>query len=333
MKNIAVVGCGHWGKNLVRNFHELGCLHSICDPDKTTVKKFSSTFKVPILSFDEMLDQSSVKGIVLAVPAPLHASFAIKAMKANKNVFVEKPIAMNLNEAQNMITAAKANNVELMVGHLLQYHPVFKEIKKYVTEKKLGPIRYIYSNRLSLGKIRSEEDVLWSFAPHDMSMILSLLNAEPISVNMQSKSIIQENIADIATVYMDFETGTKAHVSVSWLNPYKEQKLVIVGEKMSLVFDDTQSWNQKLASYKHKINFDKNKSKTIKENLNYISIPEAEPLKEECKHFIDLINGDASPITDGEEGIRVLRVLTAATKSQEKNCSIYINDGKLSSKI
>ena len=209
----------------------------------------------------------------------------------------------------------------------------FKEIKKYVTEKKLGSIRYIYSNRLSLGKIRSEEDVLWSFAPHDMSMILSLLNAEPISVNMQSKSIIQENIADIATVYMDFETGTKAHVSVSWLNPYKEQKLVIVGEKMSLVFDDTQSWNQKLASYKHKINFDKNKSKTIKENLNYISIPEAEPLKEECKHFIDLINGDASPITDGEEGIRVLRVLTAATKSQEKNCSIYINDGKLSSKI
>ena len=130
-------------------------------------------------------------------------------MKANKNVFVEKPIAMNLNEAQKMITAAKANNVELMVGHLLQYHPVFKEIKKYVTEKKLGSIRYIYSNRLSLGKIRSEEDVLWSFAPHDMSMILSLLNAEPISVNMQSKSIIQENIADIATVYMDFETGTK----------------------------------------------------------------------------------------------------------------------------
>tara|TARA_B100001142_G_scaffold224734_1_gene222870 strand:+ start:197 stop:1201 length:1005 start_codon:yes stop_codon:yes gene_type:complete len=328
MKNIAVVGCGHWGKNLVRNFHELGCLHSICDPDKNIVKELSDTFNVQGLSFDEVIDETSVKGVVLAVPAPLHASLAIKAMEANKNVFVEKPIAMNLNEAKSMIVSAKDNRVELMVGHLLQYHPVFKKIKRYVIEERLGQIHYIYSNRHSLGKVRTEEDVLWSFAPHDMSMILSLINAEPIFVNTQSKSILQKNIADIATVYMNFESGIKAHVSVSWLNPFKEQKLVVIGENMSLVFDDVKPWDQKLASYKHQITLGNKTPNLIKENLDYISVPEAEPLKEECKHFINLINGNASPITNGEEGIRVLKVLTAATNSQEKNCSIYLNDDK-----
>lgn len=327
-KNIAVVGCGYWGKNLVRNFYELESLHSICDPDLNTAKNFSDLYGVPSLSFDEILSNSNIKGVVLAVPAPLHAPMAIKAMQSKKNVFVEKPIAMNLNESLSMKQAAEENKVELMVGHLLQYHPIFKKVKSYVRKNKLGSINYIYSNRLSFGKIRSEEDVMWSFAPHDISMILSLTNSEPLSVETKSHCFIQKNISDISTIYMNFKSGVKSHVSVSWTNPIKEQKLVVIGEKMSLVFDDTQPWNQKLSCYKHRIDFNDEKPILIKEDKEFINVQESEPLKEECRHFINVVNNNINSITNCDEGIRVLRVLTAASLSQRKNNIIYIDENK-----
>ena len=314
--NIAVVGCGHWGQNLVRNFSQLNALGAVCDPNKELAKKFATQFNVNNLSFLEVINDSSIEGVVLAVPAPLHASLAIEAMNAGKHVYVEKPLAMNKREAKNMIYAASSNNVNLMVGHLLQYHPIFIKARDIIESGKLGQLSYIYSNRLSFGKVRSEEDVIWSFAPHDISMILSLAKEEPQIVKTESSCILQKNIADIATVHMEFKSGLKTHISVSWLHPYKEQKLVIIGELGMLIFDDTLPWNTKLAYYNHNIDLKREIPQLDKSDVQFIEIEESEPLKNECRHFIDVVNQGVQPITDGDEGLRVLKVLTAATKSQ-----------------
>ena len=318
-KNIAVVGCGHWGKNLVRNFSELGALFSICDPSIEVADQYTSQYNVKKSSFTEIINDSNIKGVVLAVPARLHASMAIEAMSKNKHVFVEKPLGMNEVEAEAMIAAAKKNKVRLMVGHLLQYHPVFKTIREYVGAGKIGEINYIYSNRLSFGKVRTEEDVIWSFAPHDISMILSLTGQEPEYVSTNAISILQKNIADTATIHLQFKSGLKSHISVSWLHPYKEHKLVIVGQSAMIVFDDTKPWYEKLALYPLKIVPSKKLINLQNSNVEYIKVLEEEPLKNECQHFIDVVKKDIQPLTDGVEGLRVLKVLSAASRSKTKN--------------
>jgi UDP-2-acetamido-3-amino-2,3-dideoxy-glucuronate N-acetyltransferase len=324
-KNIAVVGCGHWGKNLVRNFSELGALAAVCDPQLELAKKYALELNVKNYSFDEILNDQLIEGVVLAVPAPLHASMAIKAMNAGKHVYVEKPLSMDSKEANNMIASSKKNDVELMVGHLLQYHPIFIAVRKIVESNELGPLNYIYSNRLSFGKIRSEEDVIWSFAPHDISMVLSLAGQKPQTVRTESSSILQTDIADTASIYMDFHLGLKAHIFVSWLHPHKEQKLVVIGKKAMIVFDDTKPWNQKLAIYRHIIKSDRGLPAIKKADVEYLEIAESEPLKNECQHFIDVVEQGITPLTDGKEGLSVLSVLTAASLSKSSKKEVELN--------
>ena len=203
-KNIAVVGCGHWGKNLVRNFAELGALAAVCDPNIELAQYYAEQYKVNKLSFSEIINDASIEGVVLAVPAPLHASMACEAARAGKHIYVEKPLALNQVDAEKMIAAASEYKVKLMVGHLLQYHPVFVALRKLVECDELGVIQYIYSNRLSFGKVRSEEDVIWSFAPHDISMILALVRSRASTCkNRDRTSILQADIADTATLHID----------------------------------------------------------------------------------------------------------------------------------
>jgi UDP-2-acetamido-3-amino-2,3-dideoxy-glucuronate N-acetyltransferase len=323
-KNIAVVGCGYWGKNLVRNFYELEVLSSICDPDTETANKYASQYNVKNSSFIEIINDLNIKGVVLAVPAPLHASMAIEAMNKGKHVFVEKPIAMNETEAELMITTAKKNNVKLMVGHLLQYHPIFKTIRKIVNADEIGKLNYIYSNRLSFGKIRTKEDIIWSFAPHDISMILSLAGQDPEFIITKSTSIIQKNIADTATIHMEFKSGLKSHISVSWLHPYKEHKLVVSGKSAMLVFDDTKPWNEKLALYPYEVVSSKGIINLKKSDVKYLEVPEEEPLKNECQDFIDVVEKNIKPMTDGAEGLRVIKVLSAASKSKTINEAVKL---------
>jgi UDP-2-acetamido-3-amino-2,3-dideoxy-glucuronate N-acetyltransferase len=323
-KNIAVVGCGHWGKNLVRNFSTLGALFSICDHRNEIADQYASQYNVKKSSFIEIINDRNIKGVVLAVPAHLHASMAIEAMNKNKHVFVEKPLSINEVEAEAMIVTAKKNKVRLMVGHLLQYHPIFKTIREYVEEGKIGEINYIYSNRLSFGKVRTEEDVIWSFAPHDISMILSLTGQEPEYVSTNAVSILQKNIADTATIHLQFKSGLKSHISVSWLHPYKEHKLVIVGQSAMLVFDDTKPWHEKLALYSFKIVSSKNLVNLQNSNVQYVKVLEEEPLKNECQHFLDVVKKDIQPLTDGDEGLRVLKLLSAASRSQIKNETVKL---------
>ena len=314
-RNIAVVGCGHWGKNLVRNFSELGALYCVSDPEDTLSEYFSVKYQVKDMSFDEILADPQVEGVILAVPARLHAQMAIRAMRSKKNVFVEKPIAMNQSEATLMIETSIDENVHLMVGHLLQYHPIFLQLKSLIKMGHLGELTYLYSNRLSFGQVRAEEDVIWSFSPHDISMILSLAEQEPGTVEARTSNILQENIADIGTIFLTFNSGLKAHISVSWIHPVKEQKLVAIGRDAMAVFDDTQPWDKKLAIYRHGMDRFTNPPTLRKADAEYIVIDSFEPLKQECRYFLELIANRVPPVTDGQEGLRVLDVLTRASLS------------------
>ncbi len=318
-KKIAVVGCGHWGKNLIRNFSELGTLYSVCDSVTKVANLYANKYKIKNLSFSEIINDPNIKGVVLTVPAQLHSSMATEAMKKGKHIFVEKPLAMNEAEAEIMIATAKKNKAQLMVGHLLQYHPIFKTIKEFVAAGKIGEIKYIYSNRLSFGKARTKEDVIWSFAPHDISMILSLTGQKPEYVSTNAISILKKNIADTATIHLQFKSGLKSHISLSWLHPYKEHKLVIVGQSAMLVFDDTKPWHEKLALYPYEVMSSKNLINLQISNVQYLKVIEEEPLKKECQHFLDVVEKNIRPLTDGAEGLRVLKVLSAASRSQIKN--------------
>ena len=314
MMKVAVIGCGHWGKNLLRNFFELGALNSISDPSEDLCRKFSAEYNVPALDYSEVLE-SDCDGVVISAPARLHASLAQEAFAAGKHVYVEKPLAMTLEEADAIIDAGRKANRHLMVGHLLQYHPIFARLRDLVKQGALGEMQYMYSNRFSLGKIRAEEDVLWSFAPHDISMILSLTDRLVKSVRCEASDILQKNICDVARVRIEFEDGLTGHISCSWLHPYKEQKLVLVGNKGMAVFDDTLEWSQKLALFEHKVDMNTLPPEPQKSDVRYVEVPEAEPLKIECQYFLDLMNGKARPLTDGFEGRAVLEVLTEASAS------------------
>ena len=309
--SIAVIGCGYWGKNLIRNFYELGELSAVSDSDKLLAKEFSEKYKVPSLTFEEVLN-SSVRGVVIAAPAKYHAKLTIDALEANKHVYVEKPLAMNKKEADEMIKKSNKKGMHLMIGHLLQYHPVFKKLKEMNEKKDFGDIQYIYSNRFSFGKIRSEENVIWSFAPHDISMILSLTNSPIKKIETKKTVLHQKGIPDLATIFLEFESGVKGHVSCSWINPIKEQKLVLIGSKASAIFDDTVEWNKKLMVFPQKVNSKKIPPETIKKDPEYVEVLEKEPLKEECKYFIDLIDDKVAGLTTGEEGKKVLEVLEAS---------------------
>ena len=306
---VAVIGCGHWGRNLVRNFYELDALAAVHDPSDQVMMEISSMYNLTGSSIESIIENKNIHGVVIAAPAPLHSSLSQMAMKADKHVYVEKPIAMSLSEADEMISLSEKKKKHLMVGHLLQYHPVFKKVREMVLSGELGAINYISSIRHSLGKIRTEEDVIWSFAPHDISMILSLTQDNPTSIDKEFIEIIQPGICDIASISMSFPRNIKAKISVSWVNPTKEQKLIIIGEKGMIVFDDTLEWGKKLAVYGHKIEKKDTGPIPVKSEVKYVVVEEKEPLKSECQYFLDLIDNKVPPLTDGREGRSVLEVL------------------------
>jgi UDP-2-acetamido-3-amino-2,3-dideoxy-glucuronate N-acetyltransferase len=310
---VAAVGCGYWGKNLVRNFAELGALAAICDPDRETAGQLAARYHTQVAEFDAVLQDDDIAGVAIAAPAVLHAELANRALDAGKHVFVEKPLALTTAEAEQLCTLAERRNRRLMVGHLLQYHPAFTKLRELVGEGALGRLEYISSTRLNLGKVRREEDILWSFAPHDLSMILSLVGQEPSEVTAQGGYYLHKRIADVTTTLLAFPGGEQAHVFVSWLHPFKEQKLVVIGDRAMAVFDDGQPWSRKLLLYPHRIEWREAMPVPQKAEADPIPLGEGEPLNLECRHFLDCIASGAKPRTDGREGLRVLRVLARAS--------------------
>lgn len=319
-KNIAVIGCGYWGKNLVRNFYELEALHSICDADEKRLKDFKEKYPDVNSSkdFKQILDNTDIKAVVISTPAVTHFNLAKEALQAEKDVYVEKPIALTYKEGKELLNLAKGKNKILMVGHILQYHSAVLKLKELIKAGELGKINYIYSNRLNLGKIRTEENILWSFAPHDISVILDLLDEFPVDISANGGNYLNPDITDVTITTMNFLSGVKAHIFVSWLHPYKEQKLIVIGDKKMILFDDVNKEN-KLFEYDHKIDWIDRLPVPRPEEAKPIEIEQTEPLKVECQHFIDCIASRKTPRTDGENGLRVLRVLEACQKSLKDN--------------
>ncbi len=333
--NLALVGAGYWGKNLARVFHELGVLKCICDPSEENLTIESEKYPEikTTVSFSEIIASPEINVVAIAAPAEKHYSLVKESLLAKKHVFVEKPLAIKIEEGEELVELAKTQNQVLFVGHILHYHTAIQTIKNMIQKGELGQLQYIYSNRLNLGKIRREENILWSFAPHDISVILSLVGEEPSEVNSNGSNILNPNIADTTLTKLKFPSGVQAHIFVSWLHPFKEQKLVIVGKGGMVVFDDTAAIDQKLVLYSHRISWKNGVPSPEKKEGVLIDLTKQwkEPLKEEGRAFIDSIHGKPA-LTDGEEGLKVLKVLQRAQISMEnktdstKNKPYFIHD-------
>ncbi|MBR2687874.1 MAG: Gfo/Idh/MocA family oxidoreductase [Aquamicrobium sp.] len=320
MTSIAHVGYGYWGRNIARNMAELGYLKAIVDPDARAAVGAAEALGVEAVSWEQVLADPSIDGVSIASPATMHFAQARAALSAGKHVFVEKPVALDIGEAEKLRDLAEETGRVLMVGHLLQYHPIYLRLRDMVMAGDIGRLRYVYSNRLSLGKFRGEENVLWSFAPHDISMILGLVGAEPTSVTAQGVASFQPGIADLATAQMCFPDGSRAHVMASWMHPFKEQRLVVIGEKAMAVFEDSQpAWEDKLLVYRHVIDISGPVPNPRKADAECVDVAKAEPLKEECRHFAECIESGLRPRTDGREGLAVLRVLDSAERALAEN--------------
>ena len=270
-------------------------------------------------SLVDVLRNDQIHGVALATPAETHAELAIQAMEAGKDVFAEKPMALTWEDAEKMKKVAEEKGRILMVGHLLEYHPAVLKLREMIASGELGKIYYIYSNRLNFGKVRTEENALWSFAPHDVAVILRLMGQAPVEVSSCGGSYLTNGIADITISNMRFEDESRSHIFVSWLHPFKEQRLVVVGDKKMAIFNGVAPLGEQLHLYPQNVEFKGSIPLLNKEDAEFIEHANSEPLREECKHFLECIQSRNQPLTNAQSGIDVLQVLHACQKSIEQN--------------
>lgn len=321
---VAVIGCGNWGKNHIRVFHELGALSAVYDIDVQKAKLFSEQYGVKALTLAELLHSSEIDAVVIATPSVTHESFATQCLNANKHVFIEKPHALNVKASNTLNKLAKQQNKILMVGHLLQYHEVFATLRRLNQEGRFGKLQYIYSHRLNLGKFLSEPSVLWDYAPHDISMILALMGDMPLQINAQGGKHLQHTTLDTACIQLNFPHNRQAHLYLSWLHPFKEQKLTVIGEKAMAVFDDTKPWEEKLTLLTYPQKWVDGLPHPFVADSHKVSVTLSEPLKNECQHFLQAIQADTQPITNGNEGSRVIEVLQATELAIKSNIGVTL---------
>lgn len=311
---VGVVGAGYWGKNLLRNFRDLGGLYAICEsnPDNPNLKPYAG---IEVYGeYADFLKDDEMQAVAIAAPAVMHYAMVKRALEAGKDVYVEKPLALTVGEGEDLVGLAERNERVLMVGHILQYHPAVIKLREMISSGRLGRVQYIYSNRLNIGKLRTEENILWSFAPHDISVVLMLLGEEPVSVSSIGGDYLSRGIYDTTITTLEFRNGVKGHIFVSWLHPFKEQKLVVVGSKAMMVFDDVSK--EKLFLYPHTVEWKGGKIPVAqKADCQVVPIEDGEPLKRELSHFMECVAMREKPRTDGEEGLRVLRVLELCERS------------------
>ncbi len=318
-RNIAVVGCGYWGKNLVRNFAELGALHTICDSDPQVLSRLESLYPnvKKETSFEAVVANRDIRGIVIASPAALHYSMAKEALLAGKDVFVEKPFTTRSGDAQELVELSEKQERVLMVGHLLLYHPAVQMLKQYIQSGEIGEIYYLYSTRVNLGQIRQDENALWRLVPHDIAMFIYLLEQSPQVVSVQGSSYLQPNFVDVVFVTLRFGKAL-AHVHASWLDPHKIRQLTVVGSNKMAIFDDMEP------EYKLKI-YDKGViNETLLIRSGEIVLPQiklAEPLLLECQEFINCMAERRQPLSSAKLGLKVVEAVEMAENlmSNENN--------------
>ena len=309
---IAVLGCGYWGSNHIRTLKSLGALHAVSDANPARAEGFASEQDCLAIEPDALFECDDIDAIVMALPPQFHARLAIRAVEAGKDVLVEKPIALNVADAERAVAAAHANDRIFMVGHVLRFHPAFEQLKQLIDEGELGDVKYIHSHRLGLGKFHTENDALWDLAPHDLSMILAITGAEPTEIRGEGAALL-DHLSDFAHLHMRFPGGLRSHLFTSRLNPYRERRLTVVGTRAMAVFDDVEPWERKLAVYRHAVWQDSGHWAFTTNEPSYVPVAAGMPLTRELEHFIDCIQTRQQPRTDGEEAIHVLRVLTAGT--------------------
>jgi len=312
---VAVVGHGHWGRNLVRNFHRLGALAAVCDAAEPARRAAAEAYPGVRCEADfaALVADDAIDALVVATPAAEHHRLVRDALAAGKHVFVEKPLALSVADGEELVALAEERRRVLMVGHVLRYHPAVLRLGELVAEGALGQVRYLYSNRLNIGRIRTEENILWSFAPHDVSVMLALLGETPQRVSCRGSAYLSAGVPDVTLSTFSFPSGVTAHIFVSWLHPFKEQRLVVVGSEKMAVFDDTAE--EKLRLYPHRVEWRRRVPTAIKAEAEVVALADEEPLANECAHFLACVAEGRRPVTDGREGLAVLRILARCEES------------------
>lgn len=319
------MGLGYWGPNLARNFDRLqdAELAWICDADQPVREALAADFPEASAGGDieELLADPALDAIVIATPVPTHAALAERVLAAGKHCFVEKPLAQSASDAERVVEAARAADRTLMVGHLLEYHPGLERLTELAAGGELGEIHYIYGNRLNLGKLRAEENALWSLGAHDVSVLLRLAGEEPYEATATGESYMRPGVEDVVFCFLRFPSGLAAHLHLSWLDPHKERRFTVVGSKKMATFDDMEL-ERKLTIYDK--GFDQDSSSygeyiTRSGDVYSPRIPNNEPLRIECQHFVDCIRTGQVPRSDGESGLRVVRVLEELQRSLDES--------------
>ena len=310
----AVIGAGDWGKNIVRKFHECEALAAVAETNTEKANQIQSDYNVPIRTFDEIIHDDQIKAIALTSPAITHYELALQVIEQGKHLFIEKPITLNHQEAEDLTAKARAKNITLMAGHLLHYHPCFAKLKELVADGELGAVRHIHSRRFNIGKFREEENVLWDLGPHDVSMVLALAGNAPITIEGKAANYLLPNVSDFASIYLTFPGNINAEINLSWLAPQKEHRLIIIGEKAMAVFDDTLEWDNKLRIHRHKAEMKPGKPPILERDMEgeAVPVPYKEPLLNECETFLNAITSNTPPYSTGEEASNVIKVLEAA---------------------
>ena len=316
-RNIAVVGCGYWGKNLVRNFAELGALHTICDAAPEKVKDYTSLYPQlnTEIDYQRVLADKEIQGVVIATPAASHHPMAKEALLWNKDVFVEKPFTTSSRDAEELIALSIKKQRVLMVGHLLLYHPAIQMLKRYIQSDELGEIYYLYSTRVNLGQIRQDEDALWRLVPHDIAVFIYLLEESPLVISAQGSSYLQPDLVDIVFVTLRFGRAL-AHVHASWLDPHKIRQLTVVGSKKMAVFDDMEP-EYKLRIYNKAVIGGTLLTRTGEAAFPQLAL--TEPLLLECQEFVQCMAERTQPLSDAKHGLEVVKGLEGASKSMQEH--------------
>jgi len=319
---VGVAGLGYWGPNLARNFDRLAVaeLRWLCDGDGAARDRAAAAFPDVRVTGDieELLSDSELDAVAVATPVSTHAALAERVLAAGKHCFVEKPLAQNSTDAERLVEAAEAADRVLMVGHLLEYHPGLKMLGEIAASGELGDIHYLYGNRLNLGKLRAEENALWSLGAHDVSVLLRLAGEEPYECSAVGESYMREGVEDVVFCFMRFPSGLAAHLHLSWLDPHKERRFTVVGSQKMATFDDMEL-ERKLTVYDK--GFDEDLGEYIARSGDITSprVPDEEPLKIECRHFLDCIRDGSTPRSDGHSGLRVVRVLEELQRSLDES--------------
>ncbi|HOT23770.1 MAG TPA: Gfo/Idh/MocA family oxidoreductase [Thermoleophilia bacterium] len=322
---VGVVGLGYWGPNLARNFDRLANaeLAYCCDLDEANLVKARELFPNVLATDDlgRLLGDDALDAVVVATPVPAHYALGKRVLEAGKHAFIEKPIALKADEAEDLLVTAEAKGLKLMVGHLLEYHPAVAKMKELIDAGELGRVFYAYANRLNLGKVRKDENALWSLGPHDISVINYLTGEEPEEVSARGECYLQDDVEDVVFGYIRYRSGMVGHLHLSWLDPHKSRKITVVGEKKMVVFDDMEA-DRKVTVYDKGATTTRTKFETYGEfvtlHFGDIHIPRIgndEPLRIECQHFVDCILNDEQPRSDGRDALNVVRVLEAMERS------------------